>query len=157
MNLSLILYIRPHLCAVSVQGPHQRFLLTELLKDYNPMERPVANDSQALTVQFSFILMQVMDVVRTPDMSHKWNDTFASSLYIYRYFYFCAQFCGNTFQHWQKNKTQISKVKLDESTRMGNKDAHSFHYITNKSVFCARMKRTRSSPQTPGCRWWVLW
>uniref|UniRef100_H3DLU0 Uncharacterized protein n=2 Tax=Tetraodon nigroviridis TaxID=99883 RepID=H3DLU0_TETNG len=46
----------------SVQGPHQRFLLTELLRDYNPMERPVANDSQALTVQFSFILMQIMDV-----------------------------------------------------------------------------------------------
>lgn len=49
---------------VSVQGPHQRFLLRELLRDYNPMERPVANDSQTLTVQFSFTLMQVMDVVR---------------------------------------------------------------------------------------------
>uniref|UniRef100_A0A8C4F536 Neuronal acetylcholine receptor subunit alpha-7 n=1 Tax=Dicentrarchus labrax TaxID=13489 RepID=A0A8C4F536_DICLA len=48
--------------SVSVQGPHQRFLLRELLRDYNPMERPVANDSQALTVQFSFTLMQVMDV-----------------------------------------------------------------------------------------------
>nr|XP_046256703.1 neuronal acetylcholine receptor subunit alpha-7-like isoform X2 [Scatophagus argus] len=48
--------------SVSVQGPHQRFLLRELLRDYNPMERPVANDSQALTVQFSLTLMQVMDV-----------------------------------------------------------------------------------------------
>uniref|UniRef100_A0A3P8UTD8 Neuronal acetylcholine receptor subunit alpha-7-like n=1 Tax=Cynoglossus semilaevis TaxID=244447 RepID=A0A3P8UTD8_CYNSE len=47
---------------LSVQGPHQRFLLRELLRDYNPMERPVANDSQTLTVQFSFTLMQVMDV-----------------------------------------------------------------------------------------------
>lgn len=54
-----------------MQGPHQRFLLTELLKDYNRMERPVANDSQALTVQFSFILMQIMDVVRTAEMSRK--------------------------------------------------------------------------------------
>lgn len=54
---------------MSVQGPHQRFLLTELLRDYNPMERPVANDSQALTVQFSFILMQIMDVVRMAEMS----------------------------------------------------------------------------------------
>ncbi|XP_069392753.1 neuronal acetylcholine receptor subunit alpha-7-like isoform X2 [Paralichthys olivaceus] len=50
------------LLRVSVQGPHQRFLLRELLRDYNPMERPVANDSQTLTVQFSFTLMQVMDV-----------------------------------------------------------------------------------------------
>uniref|UniRef100_A0A7N8X384 Neuronal acetylcholine receptor subunit alpha-7-like n=1 Tax=Mastacembelus armatus TaxID=205130 RepID=A0A7N8X384_9TELE len=47
---------------LTLQGPHQRFLLRELLKEYNPMERPVANDSQTLTVQFSFILMQVMDV-----------------------------------------------------------------------------------------------
>uniref|UniRef100_A0A3P8S408 Neuronal acetylcholine receptor subunit alpha-7 n=1 Tax=Amphiprion percula TaxID=161767 RepID=A0A3P8S408_AMPPE len=47
---------------LSLQGPHQRFLLRELLRDYNPMERPVANDSQTLTVQFSFTLMQVMDV-----------------------------------------------------------------------------------------------
>ncbi|KAF7227202.1 neuronal acetylcholine receptor subunit alpha-7 isoform X2 [Nothobranchius furzeri] len=46
----------------SVPGPHQRFLLKELLRDYNPMERPVANDSHALTVQFSFTLIQVMDV-----------------------------------------------------------------------------------------------
>ncbi|XP_061574386.1 neuronal acetylcholine receptor subunit alpha-7-like [Cololabis saira] len=56
------LLILANLLRVSVQGPHQRFLLRELLRDYNPMERPVANDSQALTVQFSFTLMQVMDV-----------------------------------------------------------------------------------------------
>ncbi|XP_056299947.1 neuronal acetylcholine receptor subunit alpha-7-like isoform X3 [Pseudoliparis swirei] len=60
--LALWLLILPALIRVSVQGPHQRFLLTELLRDYNPMERPVANDSQSLTVQFSFTLMQVMDV-----------------------------------------------------------------------------------------------
>ena len=53
----------PYIYSVSMQGPHQRFLLRELLRDYNPMERPVANDSQTLTVQFSFTLMQVMDVV----------------------------------------------------------------------------------------------
>ncbi|XP_068612922.1 neuronal acetylcholine receptor subunit alpha-7-like [Brachionichthys hirsutus] len=50
------------LLQASVQGPHQRFLLRELMRDYNPMERPVANDSQTLTVQFSFTLMQIMDV-----------------------------------------------------------------------------------------------
>ncbi|KAG7231533.1 hypothetical protein INR49_011580, partial [Caranx melampygus] len=61
-TVALWLLILATLLRVSVQGPHQRFLLRELLKDYNPMERPVANDSQALTVQFSFTLMQVMDV-----------------------------------------------------------------------------------------------
>ncbi|XP_038567315.1 neuronal acetylcholine receptor subunit alpha-7-like isoform X5 [Micropterus salmoides] len=59
---ALWLLIIATLLRVSVQGPHQRFLLRELLRDYNPMERPVANDSQALTVHFSFTLMQVMDV-----------------------------------------------------------------------------------------------
>ncbi|XP_061632381.1 neuronal acetylcholine receptor subunit alpha-7-like [Phyllopteryx taeniolatus] len=46
----------------TTQGPHQRFLLRELLRDYNPMERPVANDSHTLTVHFSITLMQIMDV-----------------------------------------------------------------------------------------------
>uniref|UniRef100_A0A8C9U2L9 Neuronal acetylcholine receptor subunit alpha-7 n=1 Tax=Scleropages formosus TaxID=113540 RepID=A0A8C9U2L9_SCLFO len=46
----------------SVWGPHQRYLLKELLKDYNRMERPVANDSLPITVKFSMILVQIMDV-----------------------------------------------------------------------------------------------
>uniref|UniRef100_A0A4W5JPH7 Neuronal acetylcholine receptor subunit alpha-7 n=1 Tax=Hucho hucho TaxID=62062 RepID=A0A4W5JPH7_9TELE len=49
--------------SVSVQGPHQRTLLKNLLKDYNRMERPVGNDSHSLTVFFSINLMQIMDVV----------------------------------------------------------------------------------------------
>ncbi|XP_035285462.1 cholinergic receptor, nicotinic, alpha 11 isoform X2 [Anguilla anguilla] len=47
---------------LSMQGPHQRTLLRELLKDYNRMERPVANDSHTLTVNLSMILVQIMDV-----------------------------------------------------------------------------------------------
>ncbi|KAJ0000446.1 hypothetical protein NQD34_012288 [Periophthalmus magnuspinnatus] len=62
------------LLQVSVQGPHQRFLLKKLLRDYNPMERPVANDSQTLTVHFSFTLMQVMDV-QWYDHYLKWNQS----------------------------------------------------------------------------------
>uniref|UniRef100_A0A8C6SFF5 Si:ch211-39a7.1 n=1 Tax=Neogobius melanostomus TaxID=47308 RepID=A0A8C6SFF5_9GOBI len=50
------------LCAVSEQGPHQRSLLKNLLKDYNRMERPVSNDSHPLTVVFSLSLIQIMDV-----------------------------------------------------------------------------------------------
>uniref|UniRef100_A0A673FJ19 Neuronal acetylcholine receptor subunit alpha-7 n=1 Tax=Sinocyclocheilus rhinocerous TaxID=307959 RepID=A0A673FJ19_9TELE len=48
--------------SVSVQGPYQRTLLKNLLKDYNRMERPVANDSQPLTVFVSMSLIQIMDV-----------------------------------------------------------------------------------------------
>uniref|UniRef100_A0A667Z9P3 Neuronal acetylcholine receptor subunit alpha-7 n=1 Tax=Myripristis murdjan TaxID=586833 RepID=A0A667Z9P3_9TELE len=64
LPLLVLSHLLPHanLPTVSEQGPHQRYLLRELLRDYNPMERPVANDSQPLTVRFSFTLMQVMDV-----------------------------------------------------------------------------------------------
>ncbi|NXD64590.1 ACHA7 protein, partial [Eolophus roseicapillus] len=46
----------------SLQGEFQRKLYKELLKNYNPLERPVANDSQPLTVYFTLSLMQIMDV-----------------------------------------------------------------------------------------------
>jgi hypothetical protein len=48
---------------VSLQGEFQRRLYKELVKNYNPLERPVANDSQPLTVYFSLSLLQIMDVV----------------------------------------------------------------------------------------------
>ncbi|XP_053717814.1 cholinergic receptor, nicotinic, alpha 11 isoform X2 [Synchiropus splendidus] len=47
---------------VSLQGPHQRNLLKNLLKDYNRMERPVGNDSHPITVIFTLSLIQIMDV-----------------------------------------------------------------------------------------------
>nr|XP_006013208.2 PREDICTED: neuronal acetylcholine receptor subunit alpha-7-like [Latimeria chalumnae] len=46
----------------SHQGPYQRKLIKELMKDYSTLERPVGNDSQMLTVHFSLSLMQIMDV-----------------------------------------------------------------------------------------------
>uniref|UniRef100_G3RVQ9 Cholinergic receptor nicotinic alpha 7 subunit n=1 Tax=Gorilla gorilla gorilla TaxID=9595 RepID=G3RVQ9_GORGO len=47
---------------LSLQGEFQRKLYKELVKNYNPLERPVANDSQPLTVYFSLSLLQIMDV-----------------------------------------------------------------------------------------------
>ncbi|XP_039894698.1 neuronal acetylcholine receptor subunit alpha-7-like [Simochromis diagramma] len=46
----------------SLQGVYQRRLYKELMKNYNPLERPVSNDSHSLTVHFSFSLLQIMDV-----------------------------------------------------------------------------------------------
>lgn len=60
--------VYPCFLSVSLQGPYQRTLLKNLLKDYNPMERPVANDSQPLTVVISLSLVQIMDVV-SPSIS----------------------------------------------------------------------------------------
>ncbi|RXN17651.1 neuronal acetylcholine receptor subunit alpha-7-like protein [Labeo rohita] len=51
-----------HSLTVSLQGEHQRRLYRDLMKDYNPLERPVFNDTHSLTVYFSFSLMQIMDV-----------------------------------------------------------------------------------------------
>uniref|UniRef100_A0A8C4ZIQ3 Neuronal acetylcholine receptor subunit alpha-7 n=1 Tax=Gadus morhua TaxID=8049 RepID=A0A8C4ZIQ3_GADMO len=59
---STLLLLLLALIHVSVQGPHQRHLLKNLLKDYNRMERPVGNDSHSLTVVFSLSLIQIMDV-----------------------------------------------------------------------------------------------
>ncbi|XP_072593145.1 neuronal acetylcholine receptor subunit alpha-7 isoform X6 [Vulpes vulpes] len=52
----------PTCLQVSLQGEFQRKLYRELVKNYNPLERPVANDSQPLTVYFSLSLLQIMDV-----------------------------------------------------------------------------------------------
>ncbi|XP_063041883.1 cholinergic receptor, nicotinic, alpha 11 [Engraulis encrasicolus] len=61
-SLALLLCGFSALVQVSVQGPYQRTLLKNLLKDYNRMERPVANDSLPLTVFMSMSLVQIMDV-----------------------------------------------------------------------------------------------
>ncbi|NXI27068.1 ACHA7 protein, partial [Sterrhoptilus dennistouni] len=58
----LIIYLFVPVPKESLQGEFQRKLYKELLKNYNPLERPVANDSQPLTVYFTLSLMQIMDV-----------------------------------------------------------------------------------------------
>nr|XP_021152048.1 neuronal acetylcholine receptor subunit alpha-7 isoform X3 [Columba livia] len=47
---------------VSQQGESQRRLYRELLKNYNPLERPVVNDSQPLVVELQLSLLQIIDV-----------------------------------------------------------------------------------------------
>lgn len=49
--------------AGSHQGPHEKRLLNNLLNDYNTLERPVSNESDALTVRFGLTLQQIIDVV----------------------------------------------------------------------------------------------
>lgn len=49
--------------AESLQGPHEKRLLNHLLATYNTLERPVANESEALEVKFGLTLQQIIDVV----------------------------------------------------------------------------------------------
>uniref|UniRef100_A0A1B0DBS1 Neurotransmitter-gated ion-channel ligand-binding domain-containing protein n=1 Tax=Phlebotomus papatasi TaxID=29031 RepID=A0A1B0DBS1_PHLPP len=46
----------------SLQGPHEKRLLNHLLATYNTLERPVANESEALEVKFGLTLQQIIDV-----------------------------------------------------------------------------------------------
>lgn len=49
----------------SHQGPHEKRLLNNLLNNYNILERPVSNETEALSVRFGLTLQQIIDVVRT--------------------------------------------------------------------------------------------
>lgn len=45
-------------------GPNEKRLLSFLLDKYNPLERPVSNESEPVVVAFGLTLMQIIDVVR---------------------------------------------------------------------------------------------
>lgn len=51
---------------VSMQGPNEKRLLEEIFekRKYNNLERPVANESEALKVTFGLVLQQIIDVVK---------------------------------------------------------------------------------------------
>ncbi|XP_053679271.1 neuronal acetylcholine receptor subunit alpha-7 isoform X1 [Anopheles nili] len=53
----LVIYIKD-----SLQGPHEKRLLNNLLATYNTLERPVANESDPLEVKFGLTLQQIIDV-----------------------------------------------------------------------------------------------
>uniref|UniRef100_W5UE80 Neuronal acetylcholine receptor subunit alpha-7 n=1 Tax=Ictalurus punctatus TaxID=7998 RepID=W5UE80_ICTPU len=61
-HFTVYLVTAAFLVHVTLQGEHQRRLYKDLMQNYNPLERPVYNDSHSLTVHFSISLMQIMDV-----------------------------------------------------------------------------------------------
>jgi hypothetical protein len=52
-------------CAESIGGPQEKRLLGSLLSDYNSLNRPVLNESEALMLTFGVTLQQIIDVVST--------------------------------------------------------------------------------------------
>lgn len=58
--------------AVSLQGPNAKRLYKDLMTSYNPMVRPVANDSESISVKFGVTLRQIIDVVREPSTPFYW-------------------------------------------------------------------------------------
>ncbi|XP_061133216.1 neuronal acetylcholine receptor subunit alpha-7-like [Syngnathus typhle] len=66
---------------VSIQGPNERRLFEDLLREYNVLERPIFNESQTLNVDVGITLRQIMDVDETNQMlttsiwlQTSWND-----------------------------------------------------------------------------------
>jgi hypothetical protein len=49
----------------STGGPQEKRLLGSLLSDYNSLNRPVLNESEALMLTFGVTLQQIIDVVST--------------------------------------------------------------------------------------------
>lgn len=62
--------------AESHQGPHEKRLLNNLLNNYNTLERPVSNESDALTVRFGLTLQQIIDVVSVHSIFSGFDYTF---------------------------------------------------------------------------------
>lgn len=60
---------------MSLQGPHEKKLLNHLLSNYNTLERPVANESEALKVKFGLTLQQIIDVVRNSSKIYNFRDS----------------------------------------------------------------------------------
>ena len=44
-------------------GPNERRLINDLTANYNKLERPVADESDAVELKFGLTLQQIMDVV----------------------------------------------------------------------------------------------
>lgn len=59
----MFIYLSIYQISDSLQGQHEKRLLNDLLHTYNLLERPVANESDPLTVRFGLTLQQIIDVV----------------------------------------------------------------------------------------------
>ncbi|XP_033965070.1 neuronal acetylcholine receptor subunit alpha-7a isoform X1 [Pseudochaenichthys georgianus] len=62
VHFLLFLAVSAFTVKVALQGAEQHRLYHDLMSNYNPLVRPVGNDSQSLTVHFGLTLRQIMDV-----------------------------------------------------------------------------------------------
>lgn len=62
-RLSLSFYTIYSFISVAFCGSHERRLLNDLNLNYNKLERPVAEESDALEIKFGLTLQQILDVV----------------------------------------------------------------------------------------------
>lgn len=61
----MIIYVLfPYLFCLVISSPEEAQLYDDLLKDYNPYERPVVHAHDNVTVSVGLVLQQIVDVVR---------------------------------------------------------------------------------------------
>ena len=61
--LLLLLLLTSLLITGSRAGSHERRLLNDLMTHYQKLERPVLEESQAVSLKFGLTLQQILDVV----------------------------------------------------------------------------------------------
>lgn len=72
----------------TLQGQNERHLLHFLFKEkhYNPLERPVANESKPIIIKFGITLQQIIDIVRIQSSSNRYHKLYYNQLssFIYK-------------------------------------------------------------------------
>lgn len=119
----------------SHQGPHEKRLLNNLLSNYNTLERPVSNESDALTVKFGLTLQQIIDVVCFAQRAHAQinyilNSTYTRNSFLNFLFSFSMTIfvCGGPLsvphRRWgnvKENKTSVKHAVKIYSRKMTKK------------------------------------
>ncbi|XP_019954972.1 neuronal acetylcholine receptor subunit alpha-7-like [Paralichthys olivaceus] len=84
LHFALVVAVTACSVRVSHQGPSQRRLLNDLMNSYLPLERPVQNDTQTLTVSLGLSLMQIMDVDEKNQVltTNIWLQLFWNDIYL---------------------------------------------------------------------------
>ena len=57
----------------TICGRYEKQLLRDLMVDYDPLERPVINESSSIMVTFGITLQQIIDVVSPPFQQHTYR------------------------------------------------------------------------------------
>ncbi len=63
-TLSMILLFITAFISITLSDDNEYRLYRKLIENYNPLERPVANNSDAVKVYLGVVLQQIVDVVR---------------------------------------------------------------------------------------------
>uniref|UniRef100_A0A182P4E8 Neurotransmitter-gated ion-channel ligand-binding domain-containing protein n=1 Tax=Anopheles epiroticus TaxID=199890 RepID=A0A182P4E8_9DIPT len=102
----LVIYIKD-----SLQGPHEKRLLNNLLATYNTLERPVANESDPLEVKFGLTLQQIIDVDEKNQLliTNIWLSLSTCKIDI-TWFPFDDQHCEMKFGSWTYDGNQLDLV-----------------------------------------------